>query len=143
MSRRLTLVLVGVVSVVLLGAAIAAALAQEQPKAPVLPGAAAKAVPAPDRPVAKEARKADVLALRARAEQAAMARTLKTITVQPAIAVAGDYVYVVKGNTLYQFAVDGLRLVAKAELEPPPAERKARADAAKARKIEKAPPAAR
>jgi len=39
--------------------------------------------------------------------------------------------------------VDGLRLVAKAELEPPPAERKARADAAKARKIEKAPPAAR
>jgi hypothetical protein len=39
-----------------------------------------------------------------------------TISSPAAIAVAGDFVYVVQGNTLYQFAVDGLRLVAQTEL---------------------------
>lgn len=40
----------------------------------------------------------------------------------PAIAVAGDAVFVVKGNTLYKFSADDLSLIAKAELEeePPP-----------------------
>lgn len=34
----------------------------------------------------------------------------------PAIAAAGDYVYVVQGNTLYQFSARTLKLVNKAEL---------------------------
>ena len=32
------------------------------------------------------------------------------------VAAAGNYVYVVSGNTLYQFSVDGLKLVTKATL---------------------------
>jgi hypothetical protein len=137
MSRRWTMAFV---AVVLLGTAIAVVVAQEQPKAPVVPDAGAKkAVPAPDRPAAKEARKTDALSLRARAEQAAMARMLKMMSTAPAIAVAGDHVYVVKGNVLYQFAVDGLRLVAKAELEPPAAPEKAAREALKRRKVEREP----
>jgi hypothetical protein len=37
------------------------------------------------------------------------------------VAASGNYVYVVSGNTLYQFSVDGLKLVAKTTL--PTAER--------------------
>ena len=37
------------------------------------------------------------------------------------VAASGNYVYVVSGNTLYQFSVDGLKLVAKTIL--PTAER--------------------
>ena len=37
------------------------------------------------------------------------------------VAASGNYVYVVSGNTLYQFSVDGLKLVAKTAL--PTAER--------------------
>jgi len=32
------------------------------------------------------------------------------------VAASGNYVYVVSGNTLYQFSVDGLKLVAKTTL---------------------------
>jgi len=32
------------------------------------------------------------------------------------VAASGNYVYVVSGNTLYQFSVDGLKLVAKTSL---------------------------
>ena len=32
------------------------------------------------------------------------------------VAASGNYVYVVSGNTLYQFSVDGLKLVSKATL---------------------------
>ena len=32
------------------------------------------------------------------------------------VAASGNYVYVVSGNTLYQFSVDGLKLVTKATL---------------------------
>ena len=37
------------------------------------------------------------------------------------VAASGNYVYVISGNTLYQFSVDGLKLVAKTTL--PTAER--------------------
>jgi len=40
------------------------------------------------------------------------------------VAASGNYVYVVSGNTLYQFSVDGLKLVAKTTL--PTAERSGR-----------------
>jgi hypothetical protein len=38
----------------------------------------------------------------------------------PAIAASGEYVYVVQGNTLYQFSARTLKLVNKAELAPTP-----------------------
>ena len=37
----------------------------------------------------------------------------------PALAVAGGYVFVVLGDTLYQFTVDGLKPVARVRLTPP------------------------
>lgn len=37
-----------------------------------------------------------------------------------ALAVQGDYVYVVRGNTLFQFQVNGLKLVKKVTLEEEP-----------------------
>jgi hypothetical protein len=37
----------------------------------------------------------------------------------PAIAVADGFVFVVYGGTLYQFTIDGLKLVAQAELPRP------------------------
>lgn len=37
------------------------------------------------------------------------------------IAAAGDYVYVVRGTTLYQFRASGLSLVAQKDLPAPPA----------------------
>ena len=39
----------------------------------------------------------------------------------PAIAASGDYVYVVQGNTLYQFSAKTLKLVNKAQLTTAPA----------------------
>jgi hypothetical protein len=130
-----------VVAALVLGVALVAALAQDQPKAPVMPDQPRAKIAAPDK--VKAARKAAALRERElvdpRVEMASLfARSLAS---QPAIAVAGDCVYVVKGNTLYQFAVEGLRLLAKAELEPV-AEKRARAEAIKRRKLERVPPGA-
>ena len=40
----------------------------------------------------------------------------------PAIAISGNFVYVVQGRVLYQFSVDGLKLIAQAQLGPNPRE---------------------
>jgi len=47
------------------------------------------------------------------------------------VAASGNYVYVVSGNTLYQFSVDGLKLVAKTTL--PTVERRGGVDGAAGR----------
>lgn len=53
-----------------------------------------------------------------------MARMMPMMQQQtPAIAVADGYVFVVYGNTLFQFTVDGLKQVAKASLTPDRPER--------------------
>ena len=135
MSRRLVFG-VALLTLALLSAAIVAVLAQDQPKAPTLPDEKKAKVAVPDE--VKAARK-EAAVERGKGDPqlqwaGLMARSLAS---QPAIAVAGDHVYVVKGNTLYQFSVDGLRLLAKAELEQPPAEGNARAEAAKRWKLER------
>ena len=40
----------------------------------------------------------------------------KSEGMRSSVAASGNYVYVVSGNTLYQFSVDGLKLVAKITL---------------------------
>jgi hypothetical protein len=132
MFRTLTFAVVA--SVLLVGAVMVAVLAQEQPKAPTLPEQPKAKVALPDEvKAAREGAKGD--------PQLQMASLIaRSLAAQPAIAVAGDCVYVVKGNTLYQFAVDGLRLLAKAELEPLAEAQKVRGEAVKGKKLEKLQP---
>ncbi len=47
-------------------------------------------------------------------------QALRGMAGPPAIAVAGDAVYVVKGNTIYKFSTDDLSLIAKSQLEELP-----------------------
>jgi hypothetical protein len=157
MFRRLILGAGAVALAMLLGAAMVAVLAQEQPMAPVVPGAGAeikipdpkppnapkparKAVDAEDARTAKRAMERERVSVDPRAQMASLyARSLAS---QPAIAVAGDHVYVVKGSTLFQFSVNGLRLLATAELEDPSvAARRTVTEAAKRRKAEQRPAA--
>ena len=133
MSRRQTVGVVAV-AVLFLGIMLVAVVAQEQPQAKV---AAPDDVKALRRAAAgeKEQLKGD--------PQVQLASLIaRSLAAQPAIAVAGEHVYVVKGNVLYQFAVDGLKLVAKAELEAAAPEAKARRDEANPRKTREAPAAA-
>ncbi len=151
MFRRLTLGVSAIALVMLLGAAMVAVLAQDQPMAPIVPGAGAEIKipdPKPPKPAkpAKKAVDAEVARAAKRETQRERVPTdprvqmaslyARSLASQPAIAVAGEHVYVVKGTTLFQFSVDGLQLLATAELEDPAlAARRAQAEAAKRRKL--------
>jgi hypothetical protein len=129
MSALRRVVLAAIVALAIVGTGLLLGYAQDLPKAPVVPDQpAAKVKGEGDREAAQD-RKAEKL--RIREELAAENAARQRVAVPPAIAVGGDYVYVVRGNMLYQFSVNGLKLVAKAEIETPSPEKLARKEALK------------
>ena len=108
--------LLTIIVVIALAAVCASAFAQ-------LGGdAAAGAAPVVAPPAAGDAQAATPPQGHAGAQKAAGAAA----AAPPAIAVSGNFVYVIQGRTLYQFAVDGLKLIAQAQLGPEPRDATAR-----------------
>jgi hypothetical protein len=134
MSALRRAVLTAIVALAIVGTGVLLAYAQDLPKAPVVPDQpAARAKRDGDREAAQE-RKAEKQ--RVREQLAAENAARQRVAAPPAIAVGGDYVYVVRGNMLYQFSVNGLKLVAKTQIETPSPEKLARREALKRRAAE-------
>lgn len=119
MKVSMRFVVAAAATAVLVGTCLLLASAQDAPKAPVVPEEAARRVKVRGDKDAVRAEKMKLLkeAQARKADRAARKAAVRAAASPPAIAVGGDYVYVVRGNWLYQFSVDGLRLVAKARIE--------------------------